>query len=66
MQVVLPLAMAFAPDMVLVSAGFDAAEGDPLGGMRVSPAGKHCGTPAVVASLLACNGHTPRQAGHVT
>ena len=30
---------AFAPDLVLVSAGFDAADGDPLGAMRLSPAG---------------------------
>ena len=29
----------FAPELVLVSAGFDAARGDPLGEMLVSPAG---------------------------
>jgi histone deacetylase 6 len=34
-----PIAGEFAPDLVLVSAGFDAAEGDPLGSMRVTPAG---------------------------
>ena len=34
-----PIASEFAPDLVLVSAGFDAAEGDPLGSMRISPAG---------------------------
>ena len=39
MQVVMPMARAFAPDLVIVSAGFDATEGDPLGGMKVSPAG---------------------------
>ena len=33
------IARAFAPDLVLVSAGFDAAPGDPLGGCRVSPSG---------------------------
>jgi histone deacetylase 6 len=38
-RVLLPIARRFAPDFVLVSCGFDAAEGDPLGGMRVSPAG---------------------------
>jgi acetoin utilization deacetylase AcuC-like enzyme/formylglycine-generating enzyme required for sulfatase activity len=34
-----PAAAAFRPDFVLVSAGFDAAKGDPLGGMTVTPAG---------------------------
>ncbi len=38
-RVLLPIAREFAPDFVLVSAGFDAADGDPLGAMRVSPAG---------------------------
>ncbi len=33
----MPIAYEFAPDLVLVSAGFDAAEGDPLGGLSVSP-----------------------------
>jgi len=34
-----PAARAFAPDLVLVSAGFDAHERDPLGSMRVTDAG---------------------------
>ena len=34
-----PIARAFAPDMVIISAGFDAALGDPLGGCCVTPAG---------------------------
>ena len=34
-----PIAREFNPDMILVSAGFDTYEGDPLGGMRVTPAG---------------------------
>lgn len=34
-----PAADRFAPDLVLVSAGFDAHQRDPLGGMRVSDAG---------------------------
>jgi histone deacetylase 6 len=38
-RLLLPIARRFDPDLVLVSAGFDAAEGDPLGEMRVSPAG---------------------------
>merc|ERR1719158_2690626 len=37
-NVVLPIAYEFQPQLVLVSAGFDAAEGDPLGGYKVSPA----------------------------
>lgn len=37
-MVVMPIAREFSPDLVLVSAGFDAAEGHPapLGGYRVS------------------------------
>ncbi len=38
-RVLLPIARIFRPDIVLVSAGFDAADGDLLGEMRVSPAG---------------------------
>jgi acetoin utilization deacetylase AcuC-like enzyme len=38
-QVVEPAIAAFAPDVLLVSAGFDAAAGDPIGGMRVSADG---------------------------
>ena len=33
-----PYIRDIAPDLIIVSAGFDAAEGDPLGGMRLSPA----------------------------
>lgn len=35
----MPIATEFNPDLVLVSAGFDAARGDPLGGYNVSPEG---------------------------
>ncbi|XP_023382302.1 histone deacetylase 6 isoform X1 [Pteropus vampyrus] len=38
-RVVLPIAYEFNPELVLVSAGFDAARGDPLGGCQVSPEG---------------------------
>ena len=34
-----PAAAAFKPDFVLISAGFDAANGDSLGGMKVTPPG---------------------------
>uniref|UniRef100_A0A3Q3WE58 Protein deacetylase HDAC6 n=1 Tax=Mola mola TaxID=94237 RepID=A0A3Q3WE58_MOLML len=38
-HVVMPIAAEFNPDLVLVSAGFDAARGDPLGGYLVTPEG---------------------------
>lgn len=38
-QVVLPMASEFAPDLVMVSAGFDAAEGDTIGMCKVTPRG---------------------------
>lgn len=38
-RIILPIANEFNPELVLISAGFDAAEGDPLGGYNVSPAG---------------------------
>ncbi|CAG7823877.1 unnamed protein product, partial [Allacma fusca] len=38
-KIVLPIAYQFNPELVLVSAGFDAAKGDPLGGCKVSPEG---------------------------
>ncbi|XP_057988375.1 histone deacetylase 5 isoform X2 [Hevea brasiliensis] len=38
-QILIPVAKEFDPDMIIVSAGFDAAVGDPLGGCRVTPYG---------------------------
>jgi acetoin utilization deacetylase AcuC-like enzyme len=38
-EIVLPICRAFAPDFVLVSAGFDCDTRDPLGAMDVTPAG---------------------------
>ncbi len=38
-DIVLPRLDAFAPQFLLVSAGFDAARGDPLGNMNVTPQG---------------------------
>jgi acetoin utilization deacetylase AcuC-like enzyme len=35
-EIVVPVLMQFEPDLVLVSAGFDAHEDDPLGGMRLT------------------------------
>jgi len=38
-QVIMPVAFEFNPDLVIIAAGFDAAQGDMLGGCFVSPAG---------------------------
>ncbi|MFO7568108.1 MAG: histone deacetylase [Enhygromyxa sp.] len=38
-RLLLPLADRYAPDLVLVSAGFDAHEDDPLGGMQITTEG---------------------------
>ncbi|XP_044477203.1 histone deacetylase 5-like isoform X2 [Mangifera indica] len=38
-HILVPVAKEFAPDIILVSAGFDAAVGDPLGGCCVTPYG---------------------------
>ncbi|CAO1616880.1 unnamed protein product [Parajaminaea phylloscopi] len=38
-QIVMPIAAEFGPDLVIISAGFDAAAGDPLGGCFVTPVG---------------------------
>jgi len=38
-QLLLPVAYEFAPQLVIISAGFDSARGDPLGGCDISPAG---------------------------
>ncbi len=46
-QVIKPLAARFVPELLLISAGFDAHWRDPLGGLQLSTAGYHR-----VASLL--------------
>uniref|UniRef100_A0A6N2N2L6 histone deacetylase n=2 Tax=Salix viminalis TaxID=40686 RepID=A0A6N2N2L6_SALVM len=38
-NLVIPIATEFAPDFTIISAGFDAARGDPLGCCDVTPAG---------------------------
>ncbi|KAG7449601.1 histone deacetylase clr3 [Guyanagaster necrorhizus] len=38
-HIVMPIAMEFAPQLVIISAGFDAAQGDPLGQCCITPAG---------------------------
>lgn len=37
-KIVMPIALEYEPDLVIISAGFDAAAGDELGGCFVSPA----------------------------
>lgn len=37
-KIIMPIAQEFNPDLVIVAAGFDAAEGDELGACHVSPA----------------------------
>ncbi|MBE3125194.1 MAG: histone deacetylase [Acidobacteria bacterium] len=48
-RILAPVAAQFKPEFILVSAGFDIAAGDPLGGMAVTPAGFGL----LTASLLA-------------
>jgi acetoin utilization deacetylase AcuC-like enzyme len=38
-RLLIPVARAFKPELILVSAGFDIHADDPLGGMKVTPAG---------------------------
>lgn len=38
-EIVMPIGVEFDPDLVIIAAGFDAAEGDMLGGCNVTPAG---------------------------
>lgn len=37
-QIVIPTLAEFQPELIIVSAGFDCAKGDPLGGLDVTPA----------------------------
>jgi histone deacetylase 6 len=38
-RLLMPIAMEFQPEIVIVSCGFDAAHGDPVGGCNLSPLG---------------------------
>ncbi|KAF8399592.1 hypothetical protein HHK36_015460 [Tetracentron sinense] len=38
-HILIPIAKHFNPDIILISGGFDAAVGDPLGGCRITPYG---------------------------
>jgi histone deacetylase 6 len=38
-KLLVPLAAQFKPELTIISAGFDAAKGDPLGGCSITPQG---------------------------
>jgi acetoin utilization deacetylase AcuC-like enzyme len=38
-HILLPIARQYAPDLIIVSAGFDSARGDPLGGLDLTEEG---------------------------
>mmetsp|Transcript_15776 Transcript_15776/g.35074 ORF Transcript_15776/g.35074 Transcript_15776/m.35074 type:complete len:347 (-) Transcript_15776:23-1063(-) len=48
-EIVIPAAKEFAPDIVFISAGFDSAFGDSMGGCQLTPTGYH----HMVAALAA-------------
>ena len=52
--VVEPIVRAFGPDLILISAGYDAARGDPLGGMCLSPEAYHHMTSRLVSCQPRC------------
>lgn len=53
-KILQPAALKFEPELVLVSAGFDIYENDPLGGMEVTPAGFACLTRVLMNIAGAC------------
>jgi acetoin utilization deacetylase AcuC-like enzyme len=53
-MVVEPVLRSFSPNLIIISAGFDAARGDPLGGMNLSPDAYHRFTSALVAIQPRC------------
>ena len=55
-HVVLPFATRHKPSVVLVSAGFDAARGDPIGGCRLTPEGYAAMTRALCCSVPSARG----------
>ncbi len=51
-----PVALAFRPEIILVSAGFDPYIGDPLGEMKVTPEGFACLTRVLLNLADECCG----------
>ena len=56
-RLLFPVALAFKPDLIVVSAGFDIHTDDPLGGMQVTPAG-FAGLTRLILDIaqLSCDG----------
>jgi acetoin utilization deacetylase AcuC-like enzyme len=55
-RVLKPTGVEFNPEIILVSAGFDIYKGDPLGGMRVTPAGFAAMTRSIMQMAEECCG----------
>jgi acetoin utilization deacetylase AcuC-like enzyme len=53
-KILKPVTLEFDPDLILVSAGFDIHGNDPLGGMRVTPAGFAALTSSIMNIAKAC------------
>ena len=53
-QILSPIAGAFKPELILVSAGFDTYVDDPLGGMKVTPRGYAALTRIIMDLAKAC------------
>jgi len=54
-RIILPCAREFAPGLVLISAGFDAAKSDPVGMCNMTPNGYSILTQLILNHLLHCN-----------
>ena len=46
-----PIGQKYKPDLVIIACGFDAARGDPLGEMLVTPAGFYHLTARIAANI---------------
>ena len=55
-RVLRPIALEFAPELILVSAGFDIYNGDPLGDMNVTPKGFGALTRSIMDMANVCCG----------
>ena len=55
-RILRPVTVEFDPDLILVSAGFDIYDGDPLGGMDVTPKGFGLLTRSIMEMANACCG----------
>jgi acetoin utilization deacetylase AcuC-like enzyme len=55
-RIIQPIALDYDPDLVIVSAGYDAYENDPLGAMKVTPEGYGALTHEMLAIARECAG----------